>query len=122
MQQLQISHCRRDEVEALSDSLEMTEALSITLTDKHDDPILEPELGTTPLWSDVVIHALYAEELEAETAIQVLSESYPHLNFSIQTLPEQDWERVCKDDFKPQRFGERLWICPSWQHHPNQMQ
>ena len=114
MQQLQIEDCQRDEVELLSNALEETEALSVTLTDKHDDAILEPELGTTPLWPNVVIHALFAEADEAKLAVQILSASFPHLSYSIQELPEQNWERVCMADFKPQRFGKRLWICPTW--------
>ena len=36
--QLQIEQCHRDEVELLSEELEETGALSITLTDKNDDP------------------------------------------------------------------------------------
>ena len=114
MLQLQIEHCHREDVEQLTDLLEGTAALSVTLTDKHDDPILEPELGTTPLWPHVVIHALYTEASETLLAQQLLSSNYPHLRYSIDVLPEKDWERVCMDDFKPQQFGKRLWICPSW--------
>lgn len=114
MLQLQIEHCHRDDIEQLSEILESTNALCITLTDKQDDPILEPELGTTPLWPHVVVHALYADPLEAELAVHLLSGSYPHLGYTIETLPEKDWERVSKEDIKPQRFGSRLWICPSW--------
>ena len=36
------------------------------LTDKNDNPVLEPEPGTTPLWPEVIIHALYAQALEAQ--------------------------------------------------------
>lgn len=114
MLQLKIEHCHRDEIEQISQELEETAALSVTLSDKQDDPILEPELGTTPLWPNVVVQALYAEESEAELAIKILSKNFPHLSYSLETLPEQDWERVCKDDVKPQQFGQRLWICPSW--------
>ncbi len=114
MLQLQIENCPRDDIEALSDTLEQTAALSVTLTDKQDDPILEPELGTTPLWPNVVVQALYAEEAEAQLAVFILSANYPHLSYSIDTLPEKDWERVCRDDILPQQFGHRLWICPSW--------
>ncbi len=114
MLQLQIEHCHRDEIEKLSDALEETAALSVTLTDKQDDPILEPELGTTPLWPNVVVQALYAEEIEAQLAVQMLSKDYPHLSYTLQILPEQDWVSVCKDDVKPQQFGSRLWVCPTW--------
>jgi len=112
--QLQIENCHRDEIDQLSEELEETAALSVTLTDKQDDPILEPELGTTPLWPNVVVQALYADEFEAELALQILSTNHPHLSYSIQTVPERDWERVLKDDVKPQQFGSRFWICPSW--------
>lgn len=119
MLELQIEHCYRDDVELVSLALEETTALSVTLTDKNDCPILEPELGTTPLWPNVVIQALYAEEQEAKLAIDCLTEQFPHLSCSIHEVPEKDWERVCMDDFKPQQFGERLWICPSWLTPPN---
>lgn len=114
MLQLQIEHCHRDDMEEISIALEGTDALSVTFTDKHDDPILEPELGTTPLWPHVVVHALYAEPYEAEMAVNALSANFPTLSYSIETLPDQDWERVCMEDFKPQQFGKRFWICPSW--------
>ncbi|MDX1837675.1 50S ribosomal protein L11 methyltransferase [Legionella taurinensis] len=116
--QLHIEICRPDEAEALSDALEGLGAVSVTLTDRHDSPVLEPEPGTTPLWPDIVIQALYTEEEAAAQAIKTLSPNYPHLRFSLDTLPEKDWERVWMDDFKPQRFGERLWICPSWIEPP----
>ncbi len=114
MLQLQIEHCHRDEIEKISHALEETAALSVTLTDKQDDPILEPELGTTPLWPNVVVQALYSEELEAQLAVQILLKDYPHLSYTLQILPEQDWVSVCKDDVKPQQFGSRLWVCPTW--------
>ena len=119
MFQLQIAHCHRDDVDSINHALEATEALSVTFTDEFDDPILEPELGTTPLWPHVVIQALYTEEQEATIAQQVITSSYPHLSYTVEKLPEQDWERVCMDQFQPQRFGNRLWICPTWLTPPH---
>ncbi|WP_064101334.1 50S ribosomal protein L11 methyltransferase [Legionella oakridgensis] len=115
--QLQIE-CHRDDVEYLSELLEDTGALSITLTDKQDDPILEPELGTTPLWPNVIIQALYAKSHDANAALELLTAKNTHLSPIIQSVPEQDWERAWMDDFKPLRFGKRLWICPSWSTSP----
>lgn len=119
MLQLQIENCHRDDIESLCDALDETAAVSVTLSDKHDDPILEPELGTTPLWPHVVVEALFAEQEEADLAVKMLSARYPILNYSINPVPDQDWERVCMDDFKPQQFGKRLWICPSWLTPPD---
>ncbi|RUQ90798.1 50S ribosomal protein L11 methyltransferase [Legionella septentrionalis] len=116
--QLQIE-CRRDEAEQLDELLDTTGALSITMTDKHDDAILEPELGTTPLWPNVVIHALFEEKELAQHAEKILLLSHPHLTAVCNELPEQDWARACLKDFKPLQFGKRLWICPSWLTPPD---
>ncbi|KTD23970.1 50S ribosomal protein L11 methyltransferase [Legionella maceachernii] len=116
--QLQIEQCHRDEVDSISEALEEMGALSITLTDKYDDPVLEPEPGTTPLWPDVIVNALYTDIKEAALAKQHLAAQFHHLSFAISELPDQDWERAWMDDFKPQCFGQRLWICPTWLEPP----
>jgi ribosomal protein L11 methyltransferase len=117
--QLTIDHCLQDDVEALNILLEEQGAISVTLTDRYDTPILEPQLGTTPLWADVVIQALFVEEEDAESAALQLSAHFPTVQVGFEHLPEQDWERVCMADFKPQQFGRRLWICPSWLTPPD---
>src|SRR5690606_25394554 len=33
-------------------------------------------------------------------------------------IADQDWERSWMDNFKPMRFGRRLWIVPSWHEAP----
>lgn len=116
--QLQIEHCHRDEVDYISDALEETGALSVTLTDKNDDPVLEPAPGTTPLWPDVTVTALYTDPVQAQLARESLRQQFTQLSFTLGELEDQDWERAWMDDFKPQRFGERLWICPSWMEPP----
>ena len=119
MFQLQIEQCSREEAELLSDALEETGALSVTFTDQYDKPILEPAPGATPLWPDVVLTALYSNEDDAQIAQALVSKAFPHCTFSIDALPNQDWERTCLDQFKPQLFGKRLWICPSWLTPPD---
>ncbi|MGL5738761.1 MAG: 50S ribosomal protein L11 methyltransferase, partial [Plesiomonas shigelloides] len=36
----------------------------------------------------------------------------------IEQLEDKDWEREWMDNFHPMRFGQRLWICPSWREVP----
>jgi SAM-dependent methyltransferase len=36
----------------------------------------------------------------------------------VEYVEDVDWERVCMQDFKPMQFGERVWICPSWEEPP----
>ncbi len=119
MQQLTIEHCPQSEVDHLSDLLELYGAVSVTMTDQFDDPILEPEPGTVPLWPHVVMQALYTPEVDVAIIINVIASHYPATQCSVSLVAEQDWERTCLDDFKPQCFGKRLWVCPSWHTPPD---
>lgn len=117
--QLKIVNCLREEIEQVSDELEEHGALSVMLTDKNDNPVLEPELGTTPLWPEVVIEALFARAEDAQYARDQLIMTYNRLDCHLDVLPDKDWERAWMDDFKPQRFGATLWICPTWSTPPD---
>lgn len=116
--QLKIEHCPSQEIEWLSTELEEFGALSIMLTDKNDNPVLEPEPGTTPLWPEVVIQALFSEAFQAQYTRDHLIQNYPELTCTLEILEDRDWERAWMDDFKPQRFGQNLWICPTWSTPP----
>ena len=74
MQQLIISHCTQAEIEPLSDLLELCGALSITMTDQFDNPILEPEPGTIPLWPHIIMQALYAADIDLNSIITVITD------------------------------------------------
>ncbi len=114
MLQLQIENCNQDNAEEIVEFLEESGALSVTMLDQHDDPILEPELGTMPLWPSVVITALYELETDVEAIKKSLNADYINLKYSLDVLQEQEWEKVCLDNFKPKQIGDRLLICPSW--------
>jgi len=116
--QLKVEHCPSQDIEQLSELIEEFGALSIMLTDKNDNPVLEPEPGTTPLWPEVIIHALYAEIFQAQHTRDQLTKTYPTLSCSLEILEDRDWERAWMDDFKPLRYGQRLWICPTWATPP----
>ena len=111
--QLKIEHCPSKEIEQLSNELEEFGVLSITLTDKEDNPVLEPATGTTPLWPEVIIQALFDEVFQAQHTRSHVTQTHPSLTCTLEVLEDKDWERVWMDDFKPQRFGQRLWICPT---------
>lgn len=119
MFELHIKPCSSDDVERISERLLEQGALSVTVVDQHDDPILEPGPGETPLWPTSVIQALFADPIEAQGAWENINADYPHLTHTLHNIPEQDWVRTCLDNVQPQSFGERLWVCPSW-HTPPQ--
>ncbi|OGV38463.1 MAG: ribosomal protein L11 methyltransferase [Legionellales bacterium RIFCSPHIGHO2_12_FULL_42_9] len=117
--QLTIENCPRDLLEDITDLLEDRGALSITLTDKNDEPILEPEIGTTPVWRENIIQALFDNKGYAESQLVDLQAEFPWLTGTIEELAEQDWQRASMDLFQPQQFGKNLWVCPSWITPPN---
>jgi ribosomal protein L11 methyltransferase len=103
--------------EPFEDALLAAGALSITLEDAADDPVLEPAPGTTPLWPSVQIKALFDAQadpvvLEALLLSQ-LPGPFPTLHFA--KVEDRAWEREWLKDFRPLRFGRRLWICPDGQ-------
>lgn len=93
-------------------------AVSVTFMDAEDQPIFEPDLGTTPLWSQTHLLALFEGDTDAaalEQRVQLLANG---LVYEMERLEDQEWERSWMDNFQPMRFGQRLWIVPSWHEAP----
>ncbi|QTL40194.1 50S ribosomal protein L11 methyltransferase [Xenorhabdus budapestensis] len=110
------------QAEALGDELIENGAVSITFQDSHDTPIFEPLPGETRLWGDTDVIGLYDAETDMKTIISQL-EQIPQLGkgfiHKIEQIEDKDWEREWMDSFHPMRFGNRLWICPSWREVPD---
>ena len=88
-------------------------AVSLTLEDAADDPVLEPAPGETPLWPTVVVKAVFGAGADADVLTARLAEALPDAPAPrFETLPDKPWEREWLKDFKPMRFGRRLWVCP----------
>jgi len=92
-------------------------ALAVTLQDAADNPLFEPPLHTTPLWQTTRITGLFAQSIDLDTLRAQANANLPP--WTISRLQDQDWERVWLADFKPMRFGQRLWICPAGQTAPD---
>ena len=92
------------------------------LPDTHDNPVFEPLPGETLLWGDTDVIGLYDAETDMAEVVAML-EQHPLLGagfrHKIEQLEDKDWEREWMDNFHPMRFGERLWICPSWRDVPD---
>lgn len=106
----------RAAVPAAEAALEAAGALSITLQDHADNPVLEPGPGTTPLWPVVQVRGLFEHGTDRAAVIRVLQEvlglSHPG-RIDWLEVGERDWERAWMDRFRPMRFGRRLWVVPS---------
>ena len=102
----------------LSTFFEEQGALSVSFEDAADQPLFEPEPGTTPLWSATRITALFEATADVSVLKQRLVSTFGATlvaRLHEDTLQDQDWERVWLDQFHPMQFGRRLWICPAGQ-------
>ncbi|MCQ4326789.1 50S ribosomal protein L11 methyltransferase [Stutzerimonas stutzeri] len=109
-----------EQAEALEDQLLDLGAVSVTFMDAEDQPIFEPDLGTTPLWSHTHLLALFEADTDPDALLAHLqllrgTELPEH---QVEQVEDQDWERSWMDNFQPMRFGRRLWIVPSWHAAP----
>ena len=109
-----------EQAQTYEDALLEVGAVSVTFMDAEDQPIFEPDLGTTPLWSHTHLLALFEADTDADAVfahLQLLTgAALPE--HQAEVIADQDWERSWMDNFQPMRFGQRLWIVPSWHAAP----
>lgn len=110
-----------DRADQLSDLLMELGAAAVTYEDGADQPLFEPDPGETKLWNNTRVIGLFDAAVEMPLIIKQLKDGLGDQapeKFHINPVEDKDWERAWMDDFKPIRFGENLWICPSW-HTPD---
>lgn len=116
-----------EQAEGFEDLLLEAGCAAVTFQDAADNPIFEPDLGTTPLWQSTIVTGLFSAEHDLETTLDHIRTAIPSLVSSNQPLPEvtaeiledKDWERAWMDMYHPMQFGKRLWVCPSWRDVPD---
>ena len=93
-------------------------ALSVTILDAGDEPLLGPAPGSTPVWEQTTVRALLPLDANRSSLKKQLAAELECSHFHSEIIKDQDWERAWMDDFKAMRFGKRLWVCPSWLEPP----
>lgn len=119
-QQLKIQ-VQSDQIEALEQYLLAQGALSISYLDAEDQAIFQLEPGSTPLWDKSYLLGLFEDKLNLSGVLAWLQQHTAVINkqtLQIEILEDQDWERSWMQNFQAMQFGEKLWICPSWQMPP----
>lgn len=92
-------------------------ALAVTMTDAGDAPVFEPKPGETPLWQQTRVTALFDQDQDLEAVTSALRAAVAPRELPpvrLEALEDRVWEREWLQDFKPMRFGKRLWVAP---HH-----
>ena len=116
-------------IELNADSLETVEqylldsgSLSVSYLDAEDQPIFQEEPGAIPLWDRITLLSLFEASKNLDDILAWLRKQENIFNkteLASEVLEDQDWERSWMTDFKAMQFGEKLWICPSWQSPPD---
>jgi len=119
MSWLQISiNATKQTAESVETTLLDAGALSVTLKDAADEPILEPDIGTTPLWKNAIITGLFDNTMQQDALIDHLRSELPKsCEIVFETLDDKDWTRAWMDNYTAMQFGKRLWVCP-WHIEP----
>jgi ribosomal protein L11 methyltransferase len=116
-------HTTEPHADQIGDALMEIGALSVTLMDAEDIPILEPAPGETPLWQNVAMLALFDADTDTN---EILATWQQHnlaqysSNERFELLEDKDWEREWMTHFEPIQFGNQLWVCPSWKPIPDE--
>lgn len=100
-------------------------ALSVTLSDERAEPgtashaaspgaVLEPAPGELRLWQRTRLQALFpAEQAGPALLLEVAGAlGLEPSRLSARAVADRVWEREWLRDFRPRRFGRRLWVCP----------
>ena len=90
-------------------------AQAISFADAGDHPVLMSGVDETPLWPNTRITGLFSTDADLHALeVDLLS------SFDLESLPRHrveglaalHWEREWLRDFRPMRFGDRLWVSP----------
>jgi len=69
----------------------------------------------TPVWPSLKLSGLFDSGTDIPAVIHRLElKCKSKLIFQLEALQDQIWETVWQKNFKPIRFGEKLWVCPTW--------
>ncbi|WNC68259.1 50S ribosomal protein L11 methyltransferase [Thalassotalea nanhaiensis] len=108
--------------EKYSDWLMACGSQAVTFIDAQDTPIYEPLPGDEVIyWNNTVVMGLFDASHDMDRAIAYLKSIHPDkedMQYKLEQLEDKDWEREWMDNFHPMKFGQRLWICPSWRDVP----
>lgn len=110
----------------LAELLDECGALSVTLEAASDEPLFDPGPGQSPdearIWEHIRLTALLsngADPSQVLGSLAALLAPEPLPPHEIIPLEEQDWTTAWREWCIPIRFGQNLWVHPSWIEPPD---
>ncbi len=107
----------------LADFFDHLGAVSVTYMDAEDEPVYEPAIGETKIWTNTEVIALYELDAEPElikTLVYAQLKAEQLHNWRYEHVEDQEWERAWMEYYQPMKFADKLWVCPTdqEQHEP----
>jgi ribosomal protein L11 methyltransferase len=106
-----------DKAEDIAEALMAIDALSVSLEDDGDQALFQEALNENPLWQDISVQALFDSNVSPRDIMAEVKQKLQWqgpLNYKIEKLADEDWVRITQQNFKPQCYANKLWVCPSW--------
>ena len=100
----------------LADFFSNLGAVSVTYMDAEDEPVYEPAIGETKIWSNTQVIALFELEADPELIKNLVFEQFKQEGLQCwlyEAVADQEWERSWMEYYKPMKFADKLWVCPT---------
>jgi len=84
--------------------------------DAEDEPVYEPAIDETKIWSNTQVIALYELDADPERIKTQVYQQFNHEDLHdwlYEAIADQEWERAWMEYYKPMKFADRLWVCPT---------
>lgn len=100
----------------LADFFDNLGAVSVTYMDAEDEPVYEPAIGETKIWSNTEVIALYELDADPElirASVYTQFKAEQLRNWRYEAVEDQEWERAWMEHYHPMKFADKLWVCPT---------
>ena len=90
-------------------------AVSVTYLDAEDEPVYEPKIGETKIWTNTLVEALFELNVDPEFVKSEMNRKFKTISetWQYQFVEDQAWERAWMEFYHPMKFADRLWVCPT---------
>ena len=104
----------RADAERAEALLNLADALALSFDDASDTPLFEPSPGTSPLWPQLVVHALFPADYDADSLATILTDTLSSAELlAIRSLDDPDWHAGLNQEVFVQSFTDKLCVVPA---------
>ena len=95
-----------EQLEAIESTLTGLGAQSISLSSAADETVVEPPLGTLPMWSQVGVVALFSADCDYGAIRHTFRREFDDVQLlDVDFLGDQDWSTTWREGWTSKRFG-----------------